>query len=293
MKLNHLGENKGRGQISWRSGQKERFNGGISSGYIAKEALIQDDLITEEEYGSVNVTTLTRVLDSSPGKNALSIGKGQSGELVFNDMKSLLKVYRGLVGKSVKDVYHDIDRKKFLNDVLGDYDDYRQGVDIEADNSVGNSVAEKRKTRRTNLKNKPIFGEKLFLKSGLVNDIYCDICGVYELHNKKGGYVEILGFSMRLILDTAAREYYKENPDATIKGDAVYRSYIKLIKENSTPEDVNTMRLNKPMADLISGENVEGLLGKLAHGAVHADIGMVLNLSYIIGHILNIHFSNK
>lgn len=275
LEINHSGELDGRGQIPWSSEQKQRFKGAKTIGLLAKEKLLAKKLIAEDQFDSVNVTTLTRLLNSKPGRVALSIKK-RNGNIIFHDLKALLCVYKNLIGKSVKEVYHEGDRKKFLSEALG--------------NKLGSGS---RRTQRIKGEDSPIFGETLILKSGLVNNIYRDICEIYEKSKDTGRCVEILGFSMRLILDIAAREYFSKNPTPKLKKDDIYKEYIKLIKSQVSQKDKNTLLLDKSIKNLIEEEKVEALLAKLAHGSVHANMQMVLNLSYIVGSILKIHFAKR
>ncbi len=287
LEINHGGEQKGRGQINWDAGQKQRFLGDKSIGLLAKDKLLEEGRITEKEYHATNITTLDRLLSSKPGKSALSIINDSNGT-AFNDVEWLEKVYKALMGKSVKEVYHDSDRKDFLINVLGTL----EPRDLSKENSANKKINQLKKTKRTS-KNEIIFGEILNLKKSIVNDIYLDICSIYEMHKKNGeGCVEILGFSLRLILDVAAHEYYKLNPVQGQNQDDLYKKYLKLLKNSVTAqEDKNSLGIDVDISNLISESNVEALLAKLAHGSVRTDISMVLRLSKIIGHLLKIHFS--
>lgn len=294
LEINHGGELDGRGQIKWSSEQKQRFNGAKSIGFLAKEKLLSKKLISDEEFSLVKVTTLTRLLDSKPGKKNLSITK-KDGEVSFNDLKSLLIVYKKLMGKSVKEVYHDKDRKIFLSDI---YDSIQSNSFFQKNNDsiiCSDSIkkATIRKTQRVKTEDVPIFGEVLSLKPGLVNNIYRDICEIYKQYKLTGTFVEILGFSMRLILDVAAHEYFSKNPKEGLKKNAIYKEYLKLIKEGVLPKDKNTLSVDKSIKNLIEEENVEALLAKLAHGSIRPSIEMVLNLSFIICPILNVHFAKE
>lgn len=288
LEINHVGEQDGKGQITWDSEQKQRFLGEKSIGLLAKERLLQEGKITEKEFQSANITTLDRLLSSKPGKTALSIFTAPDST-AFNDIDSLEKVYKALIGKSVKEVYHDNDRKNFLLGVLGTL----EAKDTSTTNPSANKNKRNNKTRRTSTKNEIIFGEVLNLKKSIVNDIYLDICNIYELHQKNGvGCAEILGFSLRLILDVAAHEYYKLNPVEGQNQDDLYKQYLKVLKA-TTPnqEDKNSLGVDVDIKNLINEHNVEALLAKLAHGSVRTDIAMVLRLSRIIGQLLKIHFA--
>ena len=257
---------------------------------MAKEKLLSENRINQQEFDSMNITTLDRLLSSKPGKTVLAITTS-SNETKFNDLDSLEKVYKALVGKSVKVVYHDEDRKGFLSNVLGTL----KPRDLSAlDSSIIRGKKTTRKTPRTSNKNEVIFGEVLNLKKSLVNDIYLDICNIYERIHKKDerGCVEILGFSLRLILDVAAKEYFKMNPVEVKNQDDLYKKYIKLLRTSSmTQEDKTVLGIDNDIKNLIDETNLEAFLAKLAHGSVRIDMGMVLRLSKVIGQLLKIHFS--
>lgn len=288
--INHGGEMDGRGQINWDPSQKQRFIGNISIGLMAKEKLLSDNRINQQEFDLMNISTLDRLLNSKPGKHALNIFTN-ANETTFNDIDSLEKVYKALVGKAVKVVYHDDDRRTFLVETLGSL----EPRDLPALNVANkNDKKTTRKTARTSDKNEVIFGEVLNLKKNIVNDIYLDICNIYDrVYKKEGkGCVEILGFSLRLILDVAAKEHYKLNPIEGLNQDDLYKKYIKLLRSMPmSAKDKNELGINTNICNLIAGENLEAFLAKLAHGSVRVDIGMVLRLSKIIGQLLKIHFS--
>lgn len=252
--------------------------------------MLKEGKITEKEFQSANITTLDRLLSSKPGKTALSISSA-SGNTAFNDIESLEIIYKALIGKSVKEVYHDDDRKTFLLNVLGSL----QPRDSATTNAPNIKNKRNQKTRRTSTKNEIIFGEVLNLKKSIVNDIYLDICNIYELHTSSGQcYVEVLGFSLRLILDVAAHEYYKLNPVEGQHQDDLYKQYIKLLRKPASNKlDKTSLGIDVDIINLIDENNLEAFLAKLAHGSVRTDISMILRLSKIIGHLLKIHFSTK
>lgn len=291
LEINHGGFLEGRGQIPWSSEQKDRFEGGKSTGLLAKEILLEQNLITIDEFDAVNVTTLSRLLNSKPGKTALSIKK-DNGHVNFNDMSGLKTIFNDLKGKSVKEVYHDSDRKEFLMRSLGSLEPATReapsengGINAEIKKGIG------RRTQRVQKGACPIFGEKLILQPGHVNNIYRDICDIYEMSKGSTRCVEILGFSLRLILDVAAHEYFKEHPkDGQVK-DNVYRDYLRVIKKETTGRKKNSLAIDKAIKNLVEEKNVEALLAKLAHGTIQSSMETVLNLSFIVGPILKIHFS--
>ena len=97
--------------------------------------------------------------------------------------------------------------------------------------------------------------------------------------------------SLRLILDVAAREYYKNNKDEKFDKNAPYKSFLKQIKikfkDNGQKEITNYLALS----DWLSSDyNLEGLLGKYAHGDIEFRKQDVLKNSLIIADILELYF---
>lgn len=292
LEINHGGELDGRGQINWNAVQKQRFLGDVSIALLAKEKLLSEGRINQQEFDLMKITTLERLLSSKTGKHALGILKS-GDEVKFNDLDSLEKAYKALVGKAVKVVYHKEDIEVFLNGVLGTLEP-RDLSTLNTSNT--NNKKTTRKTARTSSKNEVIFGEVLNLKKSIVNDIYLDICNIHErIHQKdERGCVEILGFSLRLILDVAAKEYFKMHPVEVQSQDDLYKKYLKKLKSLPlSQEDKNALGIDNDIKNLIDETNLEAFLAKLAHGSVRTNMGTVMSLSKIIGKLLKIHFSNE
>lgn len=91
---------------------------------------------------------------------------------------------------------------------------------IESDKpSEKNKTSQPRYTKRTHpKKNGEIFGEKLGLKSGPVNDLYRDICDLYLYWQNKqnspsplsGSFTALIRMSLRLLTETAAKDLNSE-----------------------------------------------------------------------------------
>lgn len=83
-------------------------------------------------------------------------------------------------------------------------------------------------------------------------------------------------------MDIAAREYFDENHTELRNKDAVYKDYLRIIKQTVNQKDKNTLSFDNSIKNLLETENVEALLGKLAHGSIRPNMEMILNLSEII-----------
>lgn len=252
----------------------------------AKDILLENGRISEQEKFNINLTTLDRVLGFKVSKDALSITIDQ-GIIKFNNIESLEKVFRALNNVGVLEVYSSTEVKKFLEKTLGV---------SESKDSIKSTEKNKQKTKRSSAKDKSvIFGEPLLLKKSIVKDIYEDIVAIYSLYNKKQkGFVEILGFSLRLLLDVAANEYYVLNPARDVGSKNQYKKFIKLLKDEAChSSDKNSLAIDLHMKNIIEGENVAALLSKLAHGNMRAHIDLILGLSVIIGPLLKKYFSDE
>lgn len=152
-----------------------------------------------------------------------------------------------------------------------------------------------KKQRKTNITqiNDQIFGKSLTLREGKVNDLYSAIAIIYEQNKKNRKKLRIIlpitGMSLRLILDVAAREYYKNKGEEKLKEDQVYKSFLKIAKkELKNQEDINYLSLTN---DWLSDKfNIDGILAKYAHGNINTSNDDILKMSAVIADILELYF---
>ncbi len=161
---------------------------------------------------------------------------------------------------------------------------------------VSPTEKKQKNSRKTKIQmpNGKLFGKSLFLKQGPVNNLYCAIDKVYEQNKNNESSLHIvlpiIGMSLRLILDIAAREYYKEKGDKEIsKSDALYKKFIKEVKEKYR-NMYEQEKLNYVSLDDIFKMDFEALLGKYAHGNIIFEKSQILTTSKIVGEILEIFF---
>ncbi|ANT65975.1 hypothetical protein [Prosthecochloris sp. CIB 2401] len=309
IEINHAGQQEGRGQIPWDSEQTERFLGKISIGIAAMNLLIKEGKLTHVNKNSINKTTADRVLGFKSTKNALSITTNGLN-FVFGNVDRLAVLLNALINKSVDVVYTADKTELFLNQLFGTIDpesheNTKSGTSpktIDSSPGNGNDVSKSpsskskpaKRTPRSTPSKEPLFGNVLQLKSGIVNDIYCDICDIYNADfRKQNTCIEILGMSMRLLLDVAAKEYYESNPDPKVKDDAKYRSYLKVIKDQLCQSLKNTLSVDSNIKGFLSEGTLEAHLGKLAHGNIHCTDDTLKLMAKIIGPILEIHFKEE
>ena len=97
--------------------------------------------------------------------------------------------------------------------------------------------------------------------------------------------------SLRLLLEFAAREKFEqENNRKIMPSDGnIYKIFINRAKREMSQENLNFSVLTQNW--LNANENIEGLLGKYAHGEIAYDKGNMLHLSYCVADILKYYFS--
>jgi len=162
--------------------------------------------------------------------------------------------------------------------------------------SINKKLAEKltklQKTPATKKKD-IFFGRILQLEQGTVNDLYLAIDKIYKKGRNDENILLIVGMSLRLILDIAARIYYNKQGDTTnAEKEKPYINFIKLFqKECRDKKVVNYLSITSDF--LNKNFEFEALLGKYAHGNTSVSKHDVLNMSYVTGDILETYFKTK
>jgi len=162
--------------------------------------------------------------------------------------------------------------------------------------SINKKQAEKltkpQKTPATKKKD-VLFGKVLELEEGSVNDLYLAIDKIYKKGRDDENILLIVGMSLRLILDIAARVYYNKQGDTTnAEKENPYKNFIKLFqKEYKDKKIVNYLSTTSDF--LNKNFEFEALLSKYAHGNISVSKQDVLNMSYVAGDILETYFKTK
>ena len=97
--------------------------------------------------------------------------------------------------------------------------------------------------------------------------------------------------SMRLILEVAGREYFKDDSEK-YKKDQLLNDFIEIVKKEfrkkNKQQELNYLSL---VQDWLSSKlDFEGITHKWAHGNLPVDKTNLLNISYIVGDILKLFF---
>lgn len=317
---------KGNNQVGWI--EPERVNYSKRRGVESQNAKIKIAIteyvrkldlpneIINEVLGQGYVTTFYRIVATGPAKEMFGLSTNENGDLTYTDkaFSDKLKVIihnvlrkkdfdGNTVDTRVLNKNHEI--KRYIESVRpGDV--AKVNVEIEKNKSTdifGNELVklETKKYQQTQLvaslrktpaskANDTLFGKSLALKTGKVNDLYHAIFNIYEKNKYDCKVLPIIGMSLRLITEVAARVYFDENDPDKSKKDQLYNDFLKIAKKEMSLEkdSVNYLSLTSNWLD--GGHNLEGILAKYAHGNILVSQDEVLKSSFIIGEIIEHYF---
>ena len=139
----------------------------------------------------------------------------------------------------------------------------------------------------------PLFGETIRPRGDQSNLIYAGIEHIYSEYKKdvngRAYLLPILGFSLRLFLETVAREYYLAQNPPVDKGDDALAVFHKDVIKPLLRKREESMMLNQDAltAQLIDRrDNLEAILNKWAHGTLDVDEEILLRESKIVAYIV-------
>lgn len=227
--INHGGAQDGRGHIDWNSEQKDRFERKPSIGLEALDLLTHKGLITSDDKVRVNKSTLDRLLSYKEVKSDLSISK-KGEHFVFGNVDHLHKTVLNLRGKAVDEVYTASKGKTFVQEAIassGATPAHRGGNSSAGQGRTARGgPGEGSRSRRIDKTSISVFGGKLSLRTGHVNNLYRDVESLHEFYQKEKNYLSadfivIIRMSLRMLAETAAKDmkkklkaYITENFDA-------------------------------------------------------------------------------
>ena len=162
----------------------------------------------------------------------------------------------------------------------------------EANLNINHNTLENKNLRKTKtIKPKEeLFGKTLSLKPGTVNNLYSAICKIYDKFLKDESVLPILGMSLRLVLEVAGREYLTKINDENKDKDSILGVFLSKVKKELILEKKQQNFLFLTNNWLDGKINLEGILGKYAHGQIAVDKGNLIQQSKIVGDILEHYF---
>lgn len=320
---------KGNNQVGWLEPEKINYSKrrGIESQNAKIKIAITEfvrnlDLPTEiinEVLGQGYVTTFFRIVATGPAKETFGLSTNDNGELTFSDKtfpdKLKVIIYNVLQktdfdGKKVdtRELNKNPEIKNYLESVKSE-DASKVIEEIENNKETdifGNESIKLGTKSLQNLPSNPIsrktpiskeintlFGKSLSLKAGKVNDLYRAILNIYKKNENDSSVLPIIGMSLRLITEVAARIYFDEIDPEKSKKDQLYNEFLKNAKKEMSINkgSVNYLSLTSDWLD--GNNNLEGVLAKYAHGNIIVSKDGILKNSFIIGEILEYYFKKK
>lgn len=320
---------KGNNQVGWLEPEKINYSKrrGIESQNAKIKIAITEfvrnlDLPTEiinEVLGQGYVTTFFRFVATGPAKETFGLNTNDKGELTFTDktFPDKLKVIihnvlkkKDFDGKKVdtRELNKNPEIKSYLESVksedaskVNEEIENSKETDIFGNESVKLGTKSPQKlpsnptTRKTPTSKEinTLFGKSLSLSTGKVNDLYRAILNIYEKNENDSSVLPIIGMSLRLITEVAARVYFDSIDPEKSKKDQLYNDFLKIAKKEMSLEkdSVNYLSLTSDWLD--GGNNLEGMLAKYAHGNITVSKDGILKNSFIIGEILEYYYKRK
>ncbi|MDP3051921.1 MAG: hypothetical protein Q8N42_00240 [bacterium] len=236
-------------------------------------------------------------------KNLKDIGFSiQDEEIVSNykdeqQSKDLLEKVSSLIEN--KDITTRKNRGKLKQTLLERYPECKKVIVAFNDKKAINVVRYKFSSeegesgRRTPItkQSEILFGKKLILKQGPVNDLYCGICVIYEKFGDQENVLPIIGMSLRLLLDVAGRTYYKDKGETVAKDDQISTRFINEAKSALSQKQKNSSSL---VLDWVSGKySLEGILHKYVHGSIDYSKQAIVQSSKVVADILEYYFKKE
>ena len=151
----------------------------------------------------------------------------------------------------------------------------------------------KRKGKRKRGADK-LFGRDLYLKSGVVNNSYLALDSIYETFKDDETSHVFLGASLRILLEIAARAHFNTINHSKKDADQILDPFMKMAKKE--------VELPKKAYTYISiikgwlngdGSNYQAILHKFAHGNIASGKTEILEISYVVGEILEHYFKQE
>ena len=154
-------------------------------------------------------------------KSDLSISK-RGEHFGFGNIAHLQKAVLNLRGKAVDEVYTATKGKIFVQEAIassGVTPEYTGGHSpTGSGNSPVGGLGQGNRSRRINKASLPVFGGKLSLKTGHVNNLYRDVESLHDFYQMErsrlsADFIVIIRMSLRMLAEAAAKDMKKELKD--------------------------------------------------------------------------------
>ena len=171
-----------------------------------------------------------------------------------------------------------------------------QGEDDSDTRGIHDSKPKRKKP--VNKKEHLLFGGTLRPKGNRTNELYRAIDDIYRRYlsspEKRSHYLPVVAFSLRLLLEICAQEFYEANDPGKDYKDGALKPFLRLAKKELEKaghrEKVTELSLN---SEWIKGDLIfEAILSKWAHGTLSADHDTVVRISVLAGDIIRLMWSD-
>lgn len=263
------------------------------TGLISQNLHLNQRFVKEEVLNNDNLKAIG--FNFEPNKGFTSNYTEEQSKAIFNGIDKAIiskKIStRNNRGKLLEPLFESEPK---LKDFVAPYDKSKKSYKLNSQIEPKENEVSTKTIRKTQVTkpNDILFGKTLELKKGKVNDIYRGIINIYEKNQNDLNVLPIIGMSLRLITEIAARVYFDEVNPEIAKNDQLYNDFLKVAKKEMILKQdlINYLSLTKEWLD--SNEKLEGILAKYAHGSIPVTKDGILKNSFIIGEILE-HFYKK
>jgi hypothetical protein len=275
--------NKHRGQKKSLFQELEERTGIISQHPKMNQRFVKDEVLTEKNLQDIGFSLDKEkgiVTNYSPDDSRDILGKVVS--TINNNVLTTRSNNRGKLRDTLIGQFPE------LKDRLNPFDG-KEKTTVVSDPE--NRKPPKRRTQATK-QDDQIFGRALYIEKGKVNDLYLAISSIYENYRNDTKQLAIvlpvIGMSLRLVLDVAARVYFEKNNSVQANKDQLYKDFMKVAKKDMNQGSKNYLSLTSDW--LSDKENIDGVLSKYAHGNIITQKADILKASVVVGDILEEYF---
>jgi hypothetical protein len=240
---------------------EEDTNGFISTHPEMNQGFVKDELLNKGGFKTIGI-------EFDDAGNMFSLHNKEELQVILNDLYEKIRSKKITTRNNRGKIREVLDRRTL--DILDKNKDneYNQIAKLDNVNTVdkkqNQSNPSPRRTRRVSSAKPLLFGELLSLRPGDVNNLYRDICTIYEYYTSEEkkfsqSFISIIRMALRLLYETAAKEICPN-----LKGnkwmDDYKSKYYKIAKKT----------LSTDYKTFLSQQNVnEQTLNSLLHVGAH------------------------
>lgn len=261
----------------------------ISSNPHLNKDFVRKEILTKEKLSQIGISIkdgkISSRHDEKATKEILLDLSNQVKEGEITTRKKRGQVYEVLTDSS-RTIVDNNKNKKFENKNLTFSENETYVSDIPTAQNLDSGANEatpvsiQKHSKRVQSKAVELFGGKLILKTGDVNNLYRDICDLFDYYtrNKEAlsvRFPSLIRMSLRLIIETAAK-------DQKIQMDAYIKNNFVSAKSNLSQDEKTTLHTHS-----ISDTTLVSHLHIGAHNyAAAANIDQTLAISLVVGRMV-------